>query len=83
MRMLLLAAALLGMLHGVSAPASAQETDEDANAARLGEVERKVKEAEDVIVEQVLALRREMKALQARVAKLEAELAAVRRSSRP
>jgi polyhydroxyalkanoate synthesis regulator phasin len=40
-----------------------------------------VDEAEDVIVEQVLALRRRVEALEERVRVLEAELTALRRSS--
>jgi hypothetical protein len=42
-----------------------------------------VDEAEDVIVEQVLALRRRVETLEERVRVLEAELTALRRSSPP
>ena len=83
MRMLLIAAVLFGMLPGASIEALSQETEGDSNASRLGTVERRVDEAEDVIVEQVLALRRRVEALEDRVRTLEAELTAVRRSSPP
>ena len=81
MRMLPIAAVLLGALPGLSAGALAQAGGDDPG--RLGEVERKVGEAEDVIVEQVLALRRRMEAPEARVRLLEAELAALRRAPSP
>ena len=83
MRMLLIAAVLLGMLPGASTEALSQETESDSNASRLGTVERRVDEAEDVIVEQVLALRRRVETLEDRVRVLEAELTALRRSSPP
>lgn len=75
MRMLSIAAVLLGVLPGLSTEALSQAGD-GADPGRLGEVERKVGEAEDVIVEQVLALRRRMEALEARVRALEAALPA-------
>ena len=50
---------------------------------RLREVERKVDDAEDVLVEQVLTLRRRLEALETRVRLLEAELAAQRRAPPP
>ena len=87
MRMLPIVAVLLGVLLGVLSGAStealAQGSDGPAGGGRLGEVERRVKDAEDVIVEQVLALRRRMEALEARVLELEAELAALRRAPPP
>ena len=83
MRMLLIAAVLLGMLPAASTEALSQETESDSNASRLGTVERRVNEAEDVIVEQVLALRRRVETLEDRVRVLEAELTAIRRSSPP
>ena len=76
------AAVLLGALPGASPEALAQEGGAD-DRDRLGEVERKVDEAEDVIVEQVLALRRQMEALERRVGDLEAALAVVPRSPPP
>ncbi len=63
--------------------ALAQETESDSNASRLGTVERRVDEAEDVIVEQVLALRRRVETLEDRMRVLEAELTALRGSSPP
>jgi type 1 glutamine amidotransferase len=54
MRMLV-AAAVLGMLSGAAPEALSQEPDGGTNGSRLGTVERRVDEAEDVIVEQVLA----------------------------
>ena len=79
MKMLLAAAVLLGALS--STEALAQEGDSGAGESRLGTVERRVDEAEDVIVEQVLALRRRVETLEERVRVLEAELTALRRSS--
>jgi hypothetical protein len=79
MRILLVAAVLLGMLS--STETLAQEGDSRAGENRLGTVERRVDEAEDVIVEQVLALRRRVEAPEERVRVLEAELTALRRSS--
>ena len=73
---------LLGVLLGTSAEVLAQG-GEGGGGNRLGEVERKVGEAEDVIVEQVLALRRRIEALETRVRLLEAELAAQRRAPPP
>ncbi len=73
---------LLGVLLGASAEALAQGA-EGGGGDRLGEVERKVGEAEDVIVEQVLALRRRMEALETRVRLLEAELARLRGAPAP
>jgi uncharacterized coiled-coil protein SlyX len=84
MRMLLVAAVLLGTLS--STEALAQEGDSGAGENRLGTVERRVDEAEDVIVEQVMALRRlrrRVETLEERVRVLEAELTALRRSSPP
>ena len=76
MRMLPIAAVLLGvLLPGLSTEALSQAGG-GGDPGRLGEVERKVGEAEDVIVEQVLALRRRMEALEARVHALEATLPA-------
>jgi uncharacterized coiled-coil protein SlyX len=52
----------------------------------MGTVECRVDEAEDVIVEQVMALRRlrrRVETLEERVRVLEAELTALRRSSPP
>jgi hypothetical protein len=80
MRMLV-AAALLGMLSGAAPEALSQEPDGGTNGSRLGTVERRVDEAEDVIVEQVFALRRRVETLEERVRVLEAELTALRRSS--
>ena len=74
MRMLPIAAVLLGVLPGLSTEALSQADGGDPG--RLDEVERKVGEAEDVIVEQVLALRRRMEALEERVRALEAALPA-------
>ena len=73
---------LLGVLLGTSAEVLAQE-GEGGGRDRLGEVERKVGEAEDVIVEQVLALRGRMEALETRVHLLEAELAKLRDAPAP
>jgi hypothetical protein len=75
----LIAAILLGALVGTSTGALSQEGGGD----RLREVERKVEDAEDVIVEQVLALRRRIEALETRVRTLEAELAELRRAPPP
>ncbi len=88
MRMLPIAAVavLLGVLQGVCAQTLAQGgggQGDGADRDRLGEVERRVEEAEDVIVEQVLALRRQVEALERRVRELEAALAAVPRSPSP
>jgi hypothetical protein len=80
-RMLLVAAVLLGALPGASTAALSQETEGRTDESRLGTVERKVDEAEDVIVEQVLALRRRVETLEDRVRVLEGELAALRRAS--
>ncbi len=80
-RMLLVAAVLLGMLPGASTASLAQGAEERPGQSRLGTVERRVDEAEDVIVEQVLALRRRVETLEERVRVLEAELAALRRTS--
>ena len=79
MRILLAAAVLLGTLS--STETLAQEGDSGAGENRLGTVERRADEAEDVIVEQVLALRRRVETLEERVRVLEAELTALRRSS--
>ena len=73
---------LLGVLRGASAEALAQG-GEGGGGDRLGEVERKVGEAEDVIVEQVLAPRGRMEALETRVRLLEAELARLRGAPAP
>jgi hypothetical protein len=81
MRILLVAAVLIGALPGSSTEALSQETEGGTNGSRLGTVERRVDEAEDVIVEQVLALRRRVETLEDRVRVLEAELVALRRSS--
>jgi hypothetical protein len=67
MRKLLVTAVLLGGLMGAAAEALSQETGGGMDESRLREVERRVKEAEDVIVEQVLALRRRVETLEARV----------------
>jgi hypothetical protein len=83
MRILLVAAVLLGTLPGASTEALSQETDDGAGESRLGRVERRVDEAEDVIVEQVLALRRRVETLEDRVRVLEAELTELRRSPPP
>ena len=80
---LLTAAILLGALAGTSTRALSQEGGSGNGGDRLGEVERKVDDAEDVIVEQVLALRRRLEALETRVRLLEAELAAQRSRSTP
>ena len=80
MRMLLIAAVLLGTLPGAFTEALSQETDRGTGGSRLGTVERRVDEAEDVIVEQVLALRRRVETLEERVRVLEAELTALRAS---
>ena len=79
---LLLSGMLLGVLLGTSAEALAQG-GEGGGGDRMGEVERKVGEAEDVIVEQVLALRGRMEALETRVRLLEAELARPRGAPPP
>ncbi len=85
MRMSPLAAVLLGALLGASGEALSQGDEGGAGGSggRLGEVERRVEDAEDVIVEQVLALRRRMGALETRVRLLEAELAELRRAPPP
>ncbi len=79
---LLTAAALLGALAGTSTGALSQEGG-GGGGDRMRAVERKVEDAEDVIVEEVLALRRRMEALETRVRLLEAELAAQRRAPPP
>ena len=78
MRMLLIAAVLLGTLPGASTEALSQETESDSNASRLGTVERRVDEAEDVIVEQVLALRHRVETLEDQMRVLQAEIATLR-----
>jgi hypothetical protein len=83
MRMLLVAAVLLGTLPGAPTTALSQETEGRTGESRLGTVERRVDEAEDVIVEQVLALRRRVETLEERVRVLEAELTKLRRASPP
>ena len=85
MRMLpiAVAAVLLGVLSGVCAQALAQGgggQGDGANRDRLGEVECRVEEAEDVIVEQVLALRRRVEALEERMRVLEAAAPATTRT---
>jgi uncharacterized protein YhaN len=83
MKMMLVAAVLLGVLPDASREALSQETEESTGESRLGRVERRVDEAEDVIVEQVLALRRRVETLEDRVRVLEAELVARRGGSPP
>ena len=80
-RMLLVAAVLLGALPGASTAALSQEPPGRTDESRLDTVERRVDEAEDVIVEQVLALRRRVETLEDRVRVLEGELATLRRAS--
>jgi hypothetical protein len=80
---LLTAAVLLGALAGTPTGALSQEGGGGGGGDRLGEVERKVEDAEDVIVEQVLALRRRLEDLEARVRTLETELAALRGAPSP
>jgi hypothetical protein len=76
------AAVLLGVLSGACPEALAQGGDGNGgDPARLGEVERRVEEAEDVIVEQVLALRRRVEALERRERDLEAAAPATTRTS--
>ena len=75
-------AVLLGGLLLASTEVLSQEGG-GTGGDRLREVERKVDDAEDVIVEQVLALRRRLEALETRVRLLEAELAAQRRAPPP
>ena len=87
MRMLpiAVAAVLLGVLPGVCTQALAQGgggQGDGGDRDRLGEVERRVEEAEDVIVEQVLALRRRVEALEERVRVLEAARAAAPATTR-
>ncbi len=82
MRMLPIVAVLLGALPAASAEVLSQEGG-GTGGDRMREVERKVDDAEDVIVEEVLALRRRMEALETRVRLLEAELAAQRRAPPP
>ena len=82
MRMLL-AAAFVGMLTCASTEALSQGAHGTTNEERLGTVERKVEEAEDVIVEQVLAMRRRVEALEERVQALEAEVTMPRASPPP
>ncbi len=77
----LIAAVLLGVLGGTATAALSQEGG--GGGDRLREVERKVEDAEDVIVEEVLALRRRIEDLETRVRLLEAELAALRRAPPP
>ena len=81
MRMLLVAAVLLGTLPGASTSSLSQETEGRTGQSRLGTVERRVDEAEDVIVEEVQALRRRVETLEDRVRVLEGELTALRRAS--
>jgi hypothetical protein len=78
----LIAAVLLGVPPGTSTAALSQEGGA-GGGNRLREVERKVEDAEDVIVEEVLALRRRLEALETRVRLLEAELAELRRAPPP
>ena len=75
-------AVLLGGLLLASTEVLSQEGG-GTGGDRLREVERKVDDAEDVIVEQVLALRRRLEALETRVRLLEAELAALRGAPPP
>ncbi len=82
MKMLPIVAVLLGALPVVSAEVLSQEGG-GGGGNRMREVERKVEDAEDVIVEEVLALRRRIEALETRVRLLEAELAAQRRAPPP
>jgi hypothetical protein len=79
--MLLAAAVLLGTLLGAPTEALSQGPDGRTGESRLGTVERRVDEAEDVIVEQVLALRRRVETLEDQVRVLEAELTELRRTS--
>ena len=82
MRMLPIVAVLLGGLPVASTEVLSQEGG-GTGGDRLREVERKVEDAEDVIVEEVLALRRRLEALETRVRLLEAELAELRRAPPP
>ena len=82
MRMLPIVAVLLGALPVASTAALSQE-GRGGDGDRLRGVERTVGEAEDVIVEQVLALRGRMEALETRVRLLEAELARLRGAPAP
>ena len=75
-------AVLLGGLLLASTEVLSQEGG-GTGGDRLREVERKVDDAEDVIVEQVLALRRRLEALETRVRLLEADLAALRGAPPP
>ena len=75
-------AILLGALPVASTEVLSQEGG-GTGGDRLREVERKVEDAEDVIVEEVLALRRRIEALETRVRLLEAELAELRRAPPP
>ena len=73
---------ITAVLLGTSTAALSQEGG-GGGGDRLREVERKVEDAEDVIVEEVLALRRRMEALETRGRLLEAELAPQRRAPPP
>ncbi len=79
---MLITAILLGALAGTPAGALSQEGGA-GGGDRLCEVERRVGDAEDVIVERVLAWRRRLEALETRVRLLEAELAELRRAPPP
>ena len=77
------AAVTLAVLSGACTEALSQGGGSQGGGGdqdRLGEVERRVKEAEDVIVEQVLALRRQVEALEERVRDLEAAAPATTRT---
>lgn len=82
-QMLLIAVVLLGVLPGTPTVVRSQESGGGSDGSRLGEVERRVGDAEDVIVEEVHALRRRMETLETRLQALEAELAVLRRTSPP
>ena len=74
------AAVILAVLSGACTEALSQGGGGDRDPDRLGEVELRVEEAEDVIVEQVLALRRQVEALEERVRVLEAAAPATTRT---
>ncbi len=81
MRIVPIAAILAASLLGVPPPGSVAQEPSGTN--RADRIERRIDEAEDVIVEEVLAMRRRMESLELRVRVLEQEVAALRGGRTP
>jgi hypothetical protein len=77
MRMMLVAAAL-SVLAGASTEALSQESSCGLREDRIRRLERRMNDAEDVIVEQVLAFRHQVETLEDQVRVLQAEVATLR-----